>query len=232
MKEKTVKAGVVLFLTAMFLSACAPQKEETLQMQVADGYIQYYNGQEWKNLIEVEELRGPQGPAGEDGINGTDGENGKDGRSGKDGMDGVPGLNGTDGKDGVDGKNGADGQDGQNGADGKDGTQAEACDHRYRQISQTVEKIQDLDDGGYLARRTYTMICDLCDRNVQMYYDFEVPPMPTPTPVPTPYSTPEPTQTPTEPPVSTSFPATPNPTLVPNTPTPDQTQLVTQELGT
>lgn len=67
----------------------------TIDMRVADGYIQYSNdGTTWENLIAIAELKG------------TDG---KDGANGTDGKDGAPGKDGTDGKDGAPGKDGADG---------------------------------------------------------------------------------------------------------------------------
>ena len=200
---------LVVAAASLLLTACGAEKSEKIQMQVTDGYIQYYNGQEWENLISVEDLRGPQGIPGKDGQDGQDGQDGRDGQNGTDGQDGLPGVNG---ENGADGKDGTDGKDGK---DGKDGTQAVACNHIYRQISQTVEHIEDYPDGGYLARRRYTMVCDLCNAEVQMYYDFEIPsftplstsvPTPVPaTPEPTPVSTPEPT------PVSTPEP-TPEPT--------------------
>lgn len=49
----------------------------------------------WKNLYNLNELKG------KDGINGADGK------------DGINGRNGIDGKDGIDGKNGIDGKDGR-----------------------------------------------------------------------------------------------------------------------
>ena len=67
-------------------------------MQVSDGYIQYYNGREWENLIAVDELRGAQGAAGQDGRDGQDGADGTDGQNGKNGADGINGRDGADGQ--------------------------------------------------------------------------------------------------------------------------------------
>lgn len=60
---------------------------ESIDLRVADGYIQYSTdgGSTWKNLIAVAELKG------------ADGSNGKDGTNGKDGADGKPGAAGADG---------------------------------------------------------------------------------------------------------------------------------------
>lgn len=200
-------------LAVTILSACSSESQPNIQMQVADGYIQYYNGSEWENLISLDDLRGPTGLQGPAGLNGQDGTDGADGLNGADGKDGADGKNGTDGKDGVDGKNGTDGKDGvdgKNGADGTDGIVSQ-CSHVYRQTSQVVTPIEYYEDGSYLARRTYTMVCDKCGLQIQMYSDFNVPAMPSPTPTPMP----------TLPPTSFPIPvqsATPEPTPVP-TPT-------------
>lgn len=84
-----MKAGKIaaVLLTACLLAACSQQTNEAdapeIQMQVADGYIQYYNGTDWENLIAVEDLRGPQGEPGRDGKDGEDGKDGADGIDGK-----------------------------------------------------------------------------------------------------------------------------------------------------
>ncbi len=117
----------------------------TIDMRVADGYIQYSNddGTTWKNLIAIADLKGADG---KDGTNGTDGAPGKDGADGAPGKDGITptigengnwylgdedtgkpsrgetGPQGADGKDGTNGTDGAPGKDGADGAPGKDGT--------------------------------------------------------------------------------------------------------------
>ncbi len=113
----------------------------TIDMRVADGYIQYSNddGTTWENLIAIAELKGADG---KDGANGTDGKDGAPGKDGTDGKDGAPGKDGTDGitptigengnwyigtedtgkpSRGETGPQGADGKDGTNGTDGADG---------------------------------------------------------------------------------------------------------------
>lgn len=59
------------------------------------------NESSWRNLYDLDELKG------------KDGVNGKDGTNGVDGKDGIDGRNGINGKDGIDGKNGLDGKDGR-----------------------------------------------------------------------------------------------------------------------
>ena len=104
----------------------------TIDMRVADGYIQYSNddGATWENLIAIAELKGADG---KDGTNGTDGAPGKDGADGAPGKDGVTPTIGENGNwylgtedtgkpsRGATGPQGADGKDGTNGTDGTDG---------------------------------------------------------------------------------------------------------------
>lgn len=137
MKKGTLRIATAAL--ALMLTGCAAADTSTaanVEMRVQDGYIQYYNGTDWENLISTEELKGekgdkgdkgdpgekgergetdPQGPKGEkgdkgdpgaNGLNGADGINGKDGANGKDGTNGKDGVNGKDGRDGVDGKDG------------------------------------------------------------------------------------------------------------------------------
>ena len=63
----------------------------TIEMRVADGYIQYSNddGTTWKNLIAIADLKGADG---KDGTNGTDGAPGKDGADGADGTTFTPSV--------------------------------------------------------------------------------------------------------------------------------------------
>lgn len=116
----------------------------TIDMRVADGYIQYSNddGATWKNLIAIADLKGADG---KDGTNGTDGKDGTPGKDGAPGADGAPGKDGTDGitptigengnwylgdedtgkpsrgATGAPGADGTPGKDGAPGAAGKDG---------------------------------------------------------------------------------------------------------------
>lgn len=117
----------------------------TIDMRVADGYIQYSNdgGATWENLIAIADLKGADG---KDGTNGTDGAPGKDGADGAPGKDGVTptigengnwylgdedtgkpargatGPQGAPGPAGPDGAPGKDGSPGKDGAPGADGT--------------------------------------------------------------------------------------------------------------
>ena len=104
----------------MVLSACGANQAKTsdVQMRVQNGYIQYYNGDDWENLIATEALKGEKGDKGDPG---EKGEKGDLGQNGADGKNGTNGLNGTDGKPGTDGKDGVDGKDGRDGVNGKDG---------------------------------------------------------------------------------------------------------------
>lgn len=147
MKKRTFRLAAAAL--ALALTGCAAADTSTtaaqIEMRVQDGYIQYYNGTDWENLISTEELKGekgdkgdkgdpgekgergetgPQGAKGDKGDPGTNGINGQNGANGANGKDGANGQNGTNGKNGVDGKNGADGKDGvdgKNGINGKDG---------------------------------------------------------------------------------------------------------------
>ena len=147
MKKRTFRLAAAAL--ALALTGCAAADTSTtaaqIEMRVQDGYIQYYNGTDWENLISTEELKGekgdkgdkgdpgekgergetgPQGVKGDKGDPGTNGINGQNGADGANGKDGANGQNGTNGKNGVDGKNGADGKDGvdgKNGINGKDG---------------------------------------------------------------------------------------------------------------
>nr|DAQ51729.1 MAG TPA: hypothetical protein [Caudoviricetes sp.] len=86
----------------------------TIDMRVADGYIQYSNdgGATWENLIAIADLKGADGKDGTNGKNGvtpTIGENGNwylgTEDTGKPSR-GETGPQGADGKDGTNGKNG------------------------------------------------------------------------------------------------------------------------------
>ena len=140
MKKRTFRLAAAAL--ALALTGCAAADTSTaaqIEMRVQDGYIQYYNGTDWENLISTEELKGekgdkgdpgekgergeigPQGAKGDKGDPGTNGINGQNGTDGANGKDGANGQNGTNGKNGVDGKNGADGKDGVDGKDGLNG---------------------------------------------------------------------------------------------------------------
>lgn len=115
-------------------------------MRTDGGYIQYStdDGNTWKNLIALAELKGEPGQNGADGAPGADGysptasveqstdgakititdksgtteavvKNGEDGANGRDGADGQPGRDGVDGQPGKDGTDGITPTIGDNG---------------------------------------------------------------------------------------------------------------------
>lgn len=111
----------------------------TIDMRVADGYIQYSNdgGATWENLIAIADLKGADGAPGTDGKDGAPGKDGADGAPGKDGVTPTIGANGNwylgdedtgkpsrgaTGPAGPDGAPGKDGSPGKDGAPGADGT--------------------------------------------------------------------------------------------------------------
>ncbi|MBQ7859214.1 MAG: hypothetical protein IJ347_03645 [Faecalibacterium sp.] len=182
MKKRCI---VVLAVAAtVLLSACSESATTVgselpkVEMRVNDGYIQYYDGAEWQNLISTEELRGPAG------------------------RDGVDGKDGLDGRDGVDGRDGADGKDGRDGVDGKDGKDAvasgstaqpvpSACQHLWRYKLESAAT--------YTAEGLYRYVCDRCGAEGDGYVIPVVPtlpPRPSPSPTPTPTMRPTPTPTP------------------------------------
>lgn len=74
----------------------------SIDMQVADGYIQYSTdgGKTWENLIAVAELKGEKGDTGATGPQGETGPQGPQGETGPAGADGAPGKDGAPGAKG------------------------------------------------------------------------------------------------------------------------------------
>lgn len=119
-------------LVAAINEVAASCGSKSMDLRVADGYIQYSTdgGLTWQSLISVADLKGdkgdtgatgPQGTPGAKGDTGPAGPKGPAGAPGKDGVKGDkgdPGPQGTPGKDGVNGKDGVDGKPGAPGADG------------------------------------------------------------------------------------------------------------------
>lgn len=128
-------------LVAAINEAARTGGSESMDLRVADGYIQYSTdgGSTWTNLIAVADLKGGKGdpgakgdpgdkgdtgaqgakgdtgatgPQGPKGDPGEKGDPGATGPAGPQGPAGVPGKDGAPGKDGVDGKPGAAGTDG------------------------------------------------------------------------------------------------------------------------
>ncbi len=127
MKRRIQTAALAVFL-ALTLGACQAGRTQNTppQMRSEGGYIQYYDGTDWVDLVSLNELRGEQGPAG---------QNGNAGQDGTDGQDGIDGKNGATGPAGQPGMNGQDGQDGKDGAvfypcaDGSTHSRTDTCSH-------------------------------------------------------------------------------------------------------
>lgn len=127
MKRRIQTAALAVFL-ALTLGACQAGRPQNTppQMRSEGGYIQYYDGTDWVDLVSLNELRGEQGPAG---------QNGNAGQDGTDGQDGIDGKNGATGPAGQPGMNGQDGQDGKDGAvfypcaDGSTHSRTDTCSH-------------------------------------------------------------------------------------------------------
>ena len=71
--KKTTLTALAL---AVLLTGCAKSADSAaaanadVQMRVQDGYIQYYNGTDWENLIATAELKGDPGEKGDPGTPG------------------------------------------------------------------------------------------------------------------------------------------------------------------
>lgn len=80
------KTTLTVLALAVLLTGCAKSADSAaaanadVQMRVQDGYIQYYNGTDWENLIATDELKGEKGDKGEQGNPGADGETGLPGQ--------------------------------------------------------------------------------------------------------------------------------------------------------
>ena len=119
---------------AVLLTGCSNSTESAeaanVQMRVQDGYIQYYNGTDWENLIATEELKGEpgekgdKGDKGDQGEPGTQGERGPAGATGATGAAGVQGAKGDKGDKGDRGLTGAQGDKGEKGDKGDPGASA------------------------------------------------------------------------------------------------------------
>ena len=105
--KKTILTVLAL---AVLLTGCAKGADTTdttnnVQMRVQDGYIQYYNGTDWQNLVSTDELKGEKGDKVEITIDPTTKNWKIDGidtgicAEGKDGGAGTPGAPGAAGKD-------------------------------------------------------------------------------------------------------------------------------------
>ena len=79
------KTTLTVLALAVLLTGCAKSADSAaaanadVQMRVQDGYIQYYNGTDWENLIATDELKGEKGDKGDKGDSGDNGAAGQDG---------------------------------------------------------------------------------------------------------------------------------------------------------
>ena len=113
-------------LVAAVNEAAASGGAGSMDLRVADGYIQYStdSGMTWQNLIAVADLKGAdgsQGPKGEPGEKGDPGTTGPAGPAGVPGKDGAKGDKGETGPQGPKGDPGAAGTPGKDGAVGPQG---------------------------------------------------------------------------------------------------------------
>lgn len=124
-------------LVAAINEAAASCGAGSMDLRVADGYVQYSSdgGMTWTNLIAMADLKGADGAQGGTGPQGAPGKDGhspvvtatKSGKTTTISVDGAAiatvedGADGAPGKDGADGSNGKDGKDGAPGAKGADG---------------------------------------------------------------------------------------------------------------
>ena len=73
------KTALTVLALAVLLTGCAKSADSAaaanadVQMRVQDGYIQYYNGTDWENLIATAELKGDPGEKGDKGDKGDTG---------------------------------------------------------------------------------------------------------------------------------------------------------------
>ena len=122
--KKTVLTVLAL---AVLLTGCAKGADTTdttnnVQMRVQDGYIQYYNGTDWQNLVSTDELKGEKGDKGDKGDQGEQGVHGERGPAGTStGTAGATGATGATGAQGIQGPAGPTGATGATGATGPTG---------------------------------------------------------------------------------------------------------------
>lgn len=120
-------------LVAAINEAAASGGAGSMDLRVADGYIQYStdSGSTWTNLIAMAELKGGKGDPGAKGDPGDKGDTGAQGAKGDTGATGPQGPKGDPGEKGdpsatgpagPQGPKGPKGDPGKDGAPGKDGT--------------------------------------------------------------------------------------------------------------
>lgn len=117
-------------LVAAINEAAASGGSESIDLRVADGYIQYSTdgGSTWTNLIAMADIKGAQGDKGEPGAKGDPGDKGDTGAQGAKGDTGATGPQGPKGDPGEKGDPGATGPAGPQGpagVPGKDGAKGD-----------------------------------------------------------------------------------------------------------
>lgn len=128
------KTTLTVLALAVLLTGCAKSADSAatanadVQMRVQDGYIQYYNGTDWENLIATDELKGEKGDKGEQGNPGADGETGLPGATGAVGNAGATGATGNQGAKGDKGEQGPAGTQGLKGDKGDKGDPGEPAE--------------------------------------------------------------------------------------------------------
>ena len=128
------KTALTVLALAVLLTGCAKSADSAaaanadVQMRVQDGYIQYYNGTDWENLIATDELKGEKGDKGEQGNPGADGETGLPGATGAAGATGDQGAKGEKGDKGEQGPAGAQGLKGDKRDKGDKGDKGDKSD--------------------------------------------------------------------------------------------------------
>ena len=89
-KRRIARTVLCVLALAVLLTGCAKSADSAavanVQMRVQDGYIQYYNGTDWENLISTEELKGEKGDKGDKGDKGATGATGPQGPKGPAGV--------------------------------------------------------------------------------------------------------------------------------------------------
>lgn len=117
-KTSEVLADASESVGATLPSTPIPAATPTIDMRVSNGWIEFTSdGETWKQLISLEELKGPQGEQGEPGADGKDGE---------DGAQGIPGEKGDTGAKGEKGETGAQGEKGEKGDTGAQGEKGDS----------------------------------------------------------------------------------------------------------
>ena len=185
---KLEKITFIIGISALLI-ACS-NSPAPVQMRVSGGYIQYNAGYGWQDLIDMESLRGPQGPRGPRGPAGQEAPGTEE-----------PAYSSAP----YPTEFPADTED-------EDPQTATPCEHRYRCVAQQTVLI-DSAEGLWQIDSTYQ--CETCGDTVAYSYEYVQPgPETGETTLPSPEGphTPTPTVPPATPPVST--PTTP-PTLPP-----------------